>query len=119
MTKATDGPSSKPLKRREGTCAALKPYEPSDPFLDDELDDFDFLAAGEQLLFPLILLTAKADAEFVSIDDLCFNNTSDSKASTAPVADIADNAASTRVADSPRLESGKWACNHKCKDKTR
>ncbi|KAK2784145.1 Sec63 [Onygenales sp. PD_12] len=79
-----------------------------DEFGDDSLDDVDFLAAAE-------------DMEYMSIDESDdsdpFQSVSTSRKITSGRPTL--EASAGKAEEPVQLENGKWACNHRCKDKTR
>lgn len=96
-----------------------KPTSPltlrDDEFGDDDIDDQDMANAGRRLcptqylsLYILIKQTAKG-MDFSHVDDF---DTS-LRPSTKGRSTIEQSGWNPE-----RLENGKWACNHRCKDKT-
>ncbi|KAK2802099.1 hypothetical protein FQN50_007463 [Emmonsiellopsis sp. PD_5] len=79
-----------------------------DEFGDDSLDDVDLLAAAE-------------DMEYMSIDESDdsdpFQSVSTSRKVTSGKTTL--EVAASKAEEPVQLENGKWACNHRCKDKTR
>ena len=104
-------PISNTSRRRVGGIGGRrKSSETCDEFGDDDIDDIDLVqAASEDLDFEHI--ENYGDGMTVLARQCTFNNTSSKKRKhIEPYADKED--------DGPRrLPNGKWACNHKCKDK--
>lgn len=107
---ALERPISNTSRRRvESIGGRRKSSETCDEFGDDDIDDIDLVqAAGRELDFEHI--ENYDDATTVLTRQYSFNNTSSKKRKhTEPHA---------KEDDGPRqLPNGKWACNHKCKDK--
>ena len=108
---ALERPISNTSRRRvESIGGKRKSSETCDEFGDDDIDDIDLVqAASQDLDFEHI--ENYGDGMTVLTRQCTFNNTSSKKRKhTEPHADEGD--------DEPRqLPNGKWACNHKCKDK--
>ncbi|KAI9838346.1 MAG: hypothetical protein M1819_005614 [Sarea resinae] len=82
-----------------------------DEFGDSDLDDGDMLAAAN-------------DSEFIHIEDfddvrpLTRKNTLNNSRLSVLVSNTEKNPTSEEAWHPEQMENGKWACNHKCKDKT-
>ncbi|OCL09193.1 hypothetical protein AOQ84DRAFT_317365 [Glonium stellatum] len=97
-------------RRVEGVGDRLNSPETCDEFGDDDIDDIDLVqAAGRDLDFEHI--ENYGDATMALTRQNTVNNTFSQKRKHAePTVEEEDNG--------PRqLSNGKWACNHKCKDK--
>ncbi len=113
-------PSSKAHRNRpeepEGTVAHTSPLTlEGDEFGGDDLDDKDVVEAGESVCYSdheRVLMEA-------SVEELDFNDidTFDTGPNTTMKARQRIDAEQTGWIPE-KLDNGKWACNHKCKDKT-
>lgn len=100
------------MRARDGKRSEAKQRETSEDFAADSLEDEDFLQAAE----------GTGDLEFQHIDTLLGEDSNTRKNTAAN----SGKKRQQRAEENPiqedwqptRLPNGKWACNHKCKDKT-
>jgi ATP-dependent DNA helicase HFM1/MER3 len=105
-------PTSNTSKRRSENIAPIR--RSSDEFDDDGLDDNDLFGV------PL------KDLEFDHIENYPNPNDEVTRRNTAKNAEVGSRKKSARTrsgeekvdGEPKQLENGKWACNHKCKEKT-
>ncbi|KAL1956282.1 hypothetical protein VTO42DRAFT_7455 [Malbranchea cinnamomea] len=81
----------------------------SDEFRDDTLNDMDLLAAAEDLN---LLPENEPHATPRTLPENVISNEKATKCTASDATSVELEAASVQ------LDNGKWACNHKCKDKT-
>lgn len=95
----------------------------NDDFADDELDDQDLIAAGK-LFLQLWKFSSRLSADattFKNIEEFNPGMVSEQRSHNPGVSirsgyDIEQN---EQRWNPVQLENGKWACNHRCKDKAR
>lgn len=106
---------------REGSSNSSMHFARNEEFSDGEIDDQDLLDAGNP-----IASRFKNDADSL-VDEMDFNHIENYESSTTSqihlnkphLAIHKQSAAEDGSAWNPtQLSNGKWACNHRCKDKT-
>lgn len=106
------------FKSKTRTCCQ------TDIFDGDDLDFEDFLATGAFLCYEqyeLDSLKTGEGTDCADIDDRASRPPYDISHATAVSESIMQDRPGEQARDieePTRLENGRWACNHKCKDKT-
>jgi ATP-dependent DNA helicase HFM1/MER3 len=113
--KEPEKPISNMSRRRiEGAGSIRRPTDTSDEFGDDGIDDADLMGVA-----------AGGDLDFAHIED--FGNSTLAAARKNTAKNTAANKGKRKAEDSEeeeedeplQLANGKWACNHRCGDKTK
>ncbi|KAF2488471.1 P-loop containing nucleoside triphosphate hydrolase protein [Lophium mytilinum] len=113
--KEPEKPTSNTSRRRAEERGLTRKFsEASDEFGDDGLDDSELLAVA-----------GVGDLDFAHIDDFGSTTSVMTRNNTAQNASLkkgkrkADDSEEEVDDEPPKLENGKWACNHRCGDKTK
>jgi ATP-dependent DNA helicase HFM1/MER3 len=102
-------PGMNTSKRRSDSSrlSSVTRNESNDEFEDSGLNDADLLQAASGMI----------DLEFTHIDNFCSETAKSTKRNTSNNAHQKPSSIITDVWQPRRLDNGKWACNHACKDK--
>ena len=93
---------------------------PDDEFGADEIDDQDMVEAGARRFELLFLMADQTDditaesRDFIDIDGFALRG-SPEPTERGPKSGVSNG---KELWSAEKLENGKWACNHRCKDKT-
>ena len=108
-------------RRSEEMLSAKRTH--NDDFADDELDDQDLIAAGK-LFLQLWKFSSRLSADattFKNIEEFNPGMISERRSSNPGVSIRSGYVIEQNEQrwNAMQLENGKWACNHRCKDKAR
>lgn len=109
-------PRSNEIPRSRGTS-----HQKIDDMFDDDIESDDFLAAGA-IQYPfskkqLTVLPADQEIDWSAIDSSAYDKPRQQDSKDSKKSEKAKEQA-PEAEEPTRLDNGKWACNHKCRDKT-